>query len=97
MKQPLPEIRISLYKQEHILSLGWSLEHEFGCSFSYMSQGCYRVGFPAETVEEDGLIYLPCGAILKYTEERAGTWRDLRCYGSISIVQTNSLSPATLN
>ena len=48
MRQPIDEVRISLARQERILSLGWHLEHELHCSFSYMSQGYYLVRFPQE-------------------------------------------------
>ena len=87
MRQPIQEVRVSLERQERILSLGWHLEHELHYSFSYMSQGYYLVRFPPGTTEEEGVIWLPCGTILQYTHER--TWVGLteRCYGSLALLQ----------
>ncbi len=87
MRQSIEEVRLSLEKQQLILSLGWTLEHELGCSFHYMSQGYYLVKFPHGTAQEGELIYLPCGAVLKYTEEKSYIWRELQCYGMMQILQ----------
>ncbi len=54
LSRPIQEVEINLLDPIYVARVQYYLEHELGCSFTYMSErgGFYLVRFPPGTVEE---------------------------------------------